>query len=194
MPEYDDEPGDMQDDEPFERPRRSPIAYAKERVRAPAVTMLAFAIVSLAMAPLSLLNLFMIPDMAQKQREMIDRNPRMPNDQKQAMKNFWDTYEKTVMISVPISLVLHVIGGALSVYGSLKMMRMQSYRWAIATSIVNIASVGHGCCFLTLFVGIWALMVLMNDRVKAGYAAARRKQQDNEQDQNPDDEHDRYQS
>jgi hypothetical protein len=196
MSGYDDEADDpgVPDYEPDERPRRSPIAYAKERVRTPAVVMLVFAILSLVGVPMGAINFITLPKAIQQQRDQVDRDPNMPPAQKQQVKGFLDMYEEIIMITLPFTLLLQFTVGVLSVIGSLKMLNVRSYRWAMTAAILNIVSIGHGCCFLTLFVGIWALMVLMNDRVKAGYAAARRKQQGNEQDQNPDDEHDRYQS
>jgi len=163
-------------DDGFDR-ERDDIAYAKQRVKAPAVTMLVFACISLVMTPLSLINYFRLPDIIAQQREQIDNNPGMQANQKQQMKDFWDMYEKVLLAVLPFTIGLQVIFGTLSVIGSLKMLRLSSRGWAMATSIINIVSIGHGCCFLTLPIGIWALIVVMNNRVTRGFREAARARQ-----------------
>ena len=50
----------LSEDDPDERARRSPIEYAKKRVRVPAVLMFVFAILSLAMVSLNVLSYVML--------------------------------------------------------------------------------------------------------------------------------------
>jgi hypothetical protein len=150
-------------------------AAARARVQTPAIFMLVFAIISLLMTPLGILNYFTFPAQAEAQRKQIDKDPAIPPAQKQAMKDFWTTFETTFLAVLPFSMVFQVIVGILCVIGSLKMKNMTSRGWAIATAVLNIVSLGHSCCCLTLPIGIWALVVLLNRDVTAEFEAVARE-------------------
>ena len=170
MSEYDADKPRLSENDPDERARRSPVEYARKRVRIPAILMLLFAILSLAMVPLNVLSYFTLPETLKTEREYINRDPNLSDDQKRQTKNFLKMYEEISVVVVPVYTVFHLICGVVSVIGSLKMLRMRSHKWAMIASVVNIASIGHGCCFLTMPVGIWALIVLSDPAVRAAFA------------------------
>src|SRR5262245_54125613 len=68
------------------------------------------------------------------------------------------------------ALVASLAFGVVMIVGALKMMRLQSYRWAVAASILAILPCGPGN-LLGLIMGVWALAVLNRDNVRAGFAA-----------------------
>jgi hypothetical protein len=183
MSAYDD----PEEDGPEERFRRPTVDYARNRVRAPAVVMLSFAILSLVGVPLGVINFFTLPAVFKAQRDQIDQDPNMPAAQKRQVTQLLDVYERVILAVLPFTLTLQFVVGIASVVGSLKMLKLSSRGWALAAAILNVVSFGHGCCFLTLPVGIWAMVVLMDERVKAGFASARRAAG------HGDREHDRYQ-
>ena len=64
-----------------------------------------------------------------------------------------------------VSLVV----GALIIFGAYKMMKLESYGLALAASILVMIPFLSPCCCLGLPVGIWSIIVLMNDEVKAAF-------------------------
>src|SRR5262245_15948168 len=136
MSGYDDERDrpNRPDDDRRERPRRSPIPYAKQKVSTPAVVMLAFSILSLVMVPINLISYFRLPEMMKQQRDQVDRNPGLRPEQKQEMKKLLDKYEEILMVSTPISMVLQLVIGGLTVLGSLRMRSLQSYGWGMTAA------------------------------------------------------------
>jgi hypothetical protein len=59
--------------------------------------------------------------------------------------------------------------GAAILFGALKMMRLQSYGWAMAAAILAVIPCLSPCCCLGIPFGIWALVVLSKPEVKAAF-------------------------
>ncbi|MFN8525904.1 MAG: hypothetical protein U0821_22620 [Chloroflexota bacterium] len=64
--------------------------------------------------------------------------------------------------------VLAFILSGLNLYAGVKMRQLQSYGLCMAGAIVGMLPCS-GCCLVGLPVGIWALVVLMNDEVKRAF-------------------------
>ena len=60
--------------------------------------------------------------------------------------------------------------------GSIAMMRMKSYKFAIAAMVMQIIPCAGVCCFPGLCVGIWGLVTLNRPDVKFGFELAEREQ------------------
>jgi hypothetical protein len=76
------------------------------------------------------------------------------------------------MFSGVIGIIGGLIGIAMSVvvfFGALKMKSLGSYGFAIAASIVAMVPCVSPCCLLGLPIGIWALVVLLNQEVKDAF-------------------------
>lgn len=190
---FDDDRYDPERDDAREfGEERVNLAEVRSRVKGPATTMLVFAILSLVLAPISAINFFTLPAQMEEQRKQIDNNPGMPADQKKQMKEFFTMYERIILQVLPFSIGLQVIVGIISIIGSLKMLNMKSWGWGMGTAVLNIISIGHGCCCLTLPIGIWAVVVLLKPEVKAGFAEAARRGQGRDYRSDADDERDRY--
>jgi hypothetical protein len=79
----------------------------------------------------------------------------------------------------PVNLdmrVVHVVSGSifailalLSFFGSIAMLRRQMYWLAIAGSVAAMLNITDCCCLIGLPVGIWALIILLQPDVKAGF-------------------------
>lgn len=63
-----------------------------------------------------------------------------------------------------------VLISALIIFGGLKMKNLQSHSMAMAGAVCAMLPCS-ACCCLGLGVGIWALVTLMNDEVKAAFQA-----------------------
>jgi hypothetical protein len=75
-------------------------------------------------------------------------------------------------IEAMFSLPATIIGGILAVlclFGAIKMMKLQSHGFAIATAIMMLVPCGNCCCFLNIAAGIWALTVLQKPEIKAAF-------------------------
>ena len=75
-------------------------------------------------------------------------------------------------IKMFFSLPATILGGLLAVaclIGALKMMKLQSHGFAIATAIMMLIPCGSCCCFLNIGAGIWALVVLQKPEVKSEF-------------------------
>jgi len=70
--------------------------------------------------------------------------------------------------------VVHVTMALLIILGALRMMKQQSYGFAVTASILAmVPCVGTSgcCCLIGLPIGMWALIVLMDNDVKAAFGA-----------------------
>jgi hypothetical protein len=66
--------------------------------------------------------------------------------------------------------VAGLIIDAIIAYGAMKMMKLESYGWALAAAILAIIPcLSSPCIVLGLPFGIWALVVLMNAKVRDGF-------------------------
>ena len=65
--------------------------------------------------------------------------------------------------------ILSMIGSVVVLLGSLKMMKLESYGFAMAAAIIAMLPGISGCCILGLPAGIWALVVLLKPEVKDAF-------------------------
>lgn len=78
--------------------------------------------------------------------------------------------ERTMSISMSLPLqVLGILAAITCLVGSLMMLNLKSYVFAMVTAILTIVSVGSCCCFLNIGAGVWALVVLCKPEVKAAF-------------------------
>ena len=103
------------------------------------------------------------------------------------LSGIWMAYEEQIMrslglpeqtneiqskIKVLFSIPATIIGGLLAVaclIGALRMMKLQSHGFAIATAIMMLIPCSNCCCFLNIGAGIWALVVLQKPEVKSAF-------------------------
>jgi hypothetical protein len=70
--------------------------------------------------------------------------------------------------SVALGIVSLAVAGFM-IFGALKMMRLQSYGIALATTILALIPCLSPCCCLTLPIGIWALVVMHAPDVRPAF-------------------------
>lgn len=76
------------------------------------------------------------------------------------------------LFSGVLGLVFNVIWllmGGLVIFGALKMKNLQSYGLAMAAAVIAALPCTSPCCFLGLPIGIWAIVVLLNQEVKGSF-------------------------
>jgi hypothetical protein len=127
-------------------------ADAAERVKGPAIGLIAVAVLNALCQITSLIMRVMGPS--------ILASSRMPN---QAWAN---------MFSGTIGAVLTAIGLLFSgviFFGAMKMKNLESYGLAMAASIIAMIPCFSPCCLLGLPIGIWAVVVLSKPEVKSAF-------------------------
>ena len=75
---------------------------------------------------------------------------------------------------IPITLVRLALDG-LTIYGALQMRQLTSWNMSLGGAIAASLPCSF-CCILTMPLGIWAIVVLLNDEVKRDFAAQRQAQ------------------
>jgi len=79
------------------------------------------------------------------------------------------------MFTGTIGVIFNLIGvaiGVVIVIGALKMKKLESHSWAMASSILALIPCVSPCCVVGLPIGIWALVVLSDADVKAAFPQA----------------------
>ena len=173
---FDDDRYDPERDTHDER-RGDRVQIARQRVATPGTLLLVAGLIGvlvqllsiglIAGKPTAIYDFFV---------QMVENQPPGPNKQK--MLNDLKAQENQMRLDTPVNIASSVLGlilNILTVIGGAKMRSLSGYGISVTGAIAGIIPVG-GCCCLTLPIGIWALVVLMNVDVKAGFAAAGRHQ------------------
>jgi hypothetical protein len=71
-------------------------------------------------------------------------------------------------IGLVFAIVWLLMGGVV-IFGAIKMKALQSYGLALTGAILAALPCTSPCCFLGLPLGIWAIIVLMNQEVKNAF-------------------------
>lgn len=77
--------------------------------------------------------------------------------------------EKLVQLSSMLGIFGSLLGLAISAlvaYGAVQMLKLRSYGWSMAASILALIPCTSPCCLVGLPIGIWALVVLSQPGVK----------------------------
>ena len=75
---------------------------------------------------------------------------------------------------IPFTLIRLVLDG-LTIYGALQMRQLANWNMSLGGAIAASLPCSF-CCILTMPLGIWAIVVLLNDEVKRDFAAQRQAQ------------------
>jgi hypothetical protein len=65
--------------------------------------------------------------------------------------------------------ILGILVGGFIIFASMKMRQLQSWPMAVAASVVAMLPCLSPCCCIGLPIGIWALVVLFDQNVKASF-------------------------
>jgi hypothetical protein len=129
------------------------------KVKFPAIAMLVLAALSILASIGSLFAMGAVRDFYAK---LAEQNP----DMQPLVDMMGGTY-------LWISAVIGVVINALILFGSIRMMQGRSYGWAMSAAVLTLVGtvLSSCCCCLSLPIGIWALVVLLKDEVKAAFTA-----------------------
>lgn len=68
-----------------------------------------------------------------------------------------------------IGSIMGILIGGLIIFGALKMRQLQNWGLSLAATILAMIPCLSPCCCLGLPIGIWALVVLLDDNVKRSF-------------------------
>jgi len=151
---------------PSSNPYESPLAYTnvmpepgeppRAKVMAPAIAMLLLAGLGLMMGTLGVIMAM-----------FGDAPPINPDD-----PEFMQAFQRgrvgalAVVLQVTLSSLNLVI-----IAGAIQMLRFKSWGLALTAAIVSMCNVGNCCCLLGIPVGIWALVILLQQDVQRAFLA-----------------------
>ena len=76
---------------------------------------------------------------------------------------------QTSMIYFPLVSLLSIAAAPIMIVGGIKMLNARGYSLAMLAAILAIVPVTSVCCIPGIPIGIWALIVLLNQDVKAAF-------------------------
>ena len=186
MPEYDDIDRDRRDDNrdddrgPDDRPAGDR-AVARQKVGLPALLLQLNAAVGVILAVLLMIPLVFQPQILIDQlKGFVASMP--PGPEKQQQEEKVKQLEQQLgqggaagMACNAAQLLLFAALNVLVFVGAGRMKQLRSYGLALTAAIVSLIPCLTGVCCTGMPFGLWALIVLMNPDVKAGFDAVARR-------------------
>jgi hypothetical protein len=159
-------------------------AYAYSRVQAPAIALIVVGVLNLLVALLQVIATLWIlvqpAEAARKQQEemlgQLEKSGLLPPDfskqvQKQQAQKTPEEEKTSSVIQNAVGSVLMMAIAILTMLAGFRMRSLRSYALSMVGAIsaaIPCLSCG-GCCGFGEIVGIWALIVLLNEQVKAAF-------------------------
>jgi hypothetical protein len=168
---YEDQPMDQEEVEGLE-PARS---RAAEKVKLPAIFLIIVgvlnALAGLWSAGQGVVQLVTKNTGAQELKEQVKKETQLTAQQKQMMEGWADTAQKVGPAGNIVIGLIELLAAAVTVFGGVRMLSLQSYGLAVTGSILAAIPVVSflGCCCIGEGVGIWSLIVLMSADVKTAF-------------------------
>jgi hypothetical protein len=175
MPNYDEF---EQRDEFAERgePGPSRIQAARQRVSTPGMLLIVFGLLGLFLELLCLGAAFTQPTVLYDQiKSMAEKQPQ-GKERDENLKKIEDA-KASMQMNTPTNIASYLFGALLNllmVLGGASMRKLRGYVMAIIGAICGLIPIS-GCCCCAMPIGLWAIIVLCNADVKAGFAAVARE-------------------
>ena len=177
--DYDRDDRDDRDDDRPRRRDRDDGPDAKKRVSVPAIMLIISAVIGLLLVIANLVMAVATPTLVvDLNQQMIDSMPA--GAQKDMQQKQFDLQKDEMRLDKPLTYAQLAVAGILNVLtlvGGMKMRRLSGYGLCVAGAIAAIVPLS-GCCLLTTPIGIWALVVLLNPVVKAGFGVRKADPED----------------
>jgi hypothetical protein len=168
--EYPPRPGEP-DGGAFEQGRRDD-AGMRSRVQGPGIGLIVVGVVNVILGLIagSFGAFYAAVPKDELEKMMLKQNPQLQDQMKQmgwTLQDFINVY----VYSGFTGGALGVVTGILAIVAGARMLALKSYGFAVFTSVlVALPCIScSGCCGLGEGIGIWALVVLLNEEVKAAF-------------------------
>lgn len=135
-------------------------AAASGKLKVPAIFLIVLAALGGLMSVVNVVMSILLPP--ERMKETIAK--MLPNIPPESLKGL----ESNQAVNIASGVVFLLIN-VLIIVGSVQAMRVRSYPLAFAASVAAMVNVGSCCCLLTLPVGIWLLVVLLQADVKKAF-------------------------
>lgn len=157
---------------PYDSPRNTGFGGAggsdpqiQGKVKGPAIALIVTGVLGILLCIYALAMNLTGATAAQQQQQMNQINKDLNQQQQELIKTIFAAQGALGLVQGVIGLIV----SAVIIWGSLKMMKLESYGLAMTASILAMIPCVSPCCILGLPFGIWSLVVLMNAEVKSAF-------------------------
>jgi hypothetical protein len=145
----------------------------KGRVQAPAIALIVAGILNLLGVGWGFFNVLMaaLTPANQFHQQMLDMYQAFPQLQAELNKRSPDELKNQGMVVSGSMVVLGLVIAVLATVGGIRMLALKNYALAVCGAIsaaIPCLSCGGCCCFGEV-IGIWALIVLLSEEVRAAF-------------------------
>lgn len=131
---------------------------ALKLVRGPAIFLLVLSILDILASLMGIVMTFF--------QSALMTLPNLPHQM--ALQNVELQRQLTILFGLPANVAGLAIA-VICLFGSLRMMNLQSYGLAMTAAVLMLLPCGTCCCCVNIGAGIWALVVLSKPEVKAAF-------------------------
>jgi hypothetical protein len=154
-------------------PSDAPPTPGRERVLVPGILLILVAVLNLLAGGYSAVNAAVISKMPDEQFEKIMRQQQNEKQIQEMEKAGWTLPQLKHLCEQ----LFYGFGGVqllstlLALVGGIRMLQMKSYALCVLAAVVSAVPCvsASGCCCLGEVAGIWALVVLLGEEVRAGF-------------------------
>lgn len=169
---YEDEADDRYRDEP----RQDPIKLAKSKVLIPAIGLIVAGVLGIGVTAWGFIQIQNMPAAMADANKQFASDPKLNAQQKQEAANMMNQIGGAVQKGGIVIYGVNLIVALLIIFGAVQMMTLSSRGFGMAVAIMALIPCLNGCYqwLLATPFAIWAIVVLVNPVVKAGFAAKAR--------------------
>lgn len=146
---------------------KSSKAVALQKVKTPAILLLVSGIISLLTNVVGG-SMFAFIYLGMKD-ELMTQLQNNPNQQQDVPIETLETIFNLYGYGGIASAVLGLIAGAFVIFAATRMMKLQGWGMALTAAIFSLIPCFQGCCLLSIPVGIYAMVVLLDSQVKTAF-------------------------
>jgi hypothetical protein len=149
-----------------------PIPLARRQVRAPALALIAVAVLQIVYLVIMLVILIsgQVGDQFDQEREKIEKNAQLNPVDRDLALNVLNGYEQFIAVAYPCDLALCFVAAIVILLGAGQMLKLSSRGWARTSAILSMIPC-FTCCIWGIPLGMWAILVLIRPEVKRGFEA-----------------------
>jgi hypothetical protein len=167
---YDDRDRFRGDDDDRDRDRYKGggSEFARNQVKGPAMGLLATAVIGFVVQIILIVLTFTAPTLFSGFLQNMQGQAKTQRERDQLNEAMQQLQQGPSVLDILAHVVALVVGGVI-LYGALKMKELESFGLAVTASVLAMLPWISPCCCIGLPMGIWSLVVLLNERVKSEF-------------------------